>query len=82
MVMITGKRSMSLISRVAPKMTERDRDREAEDEQDTLPPAAAATGDDVVEAHHQVGDQDGLDRGEELVARLDLLVVPPPESAA
>src|SRR6267378_214160 len=54
---------------------QRDRDGETEDQQEDAATRRGRHGDDVVQAHDQVGDEDSLDGGEELVARRDLRVV-------
>ena len=75
MVMMIGQRSMTFTSRVAPKITS---GMEIARPMIRSAPVAArgrGHGDHVVEAHHEVGDEDGADGGPEVVARLDVRTV-------
>ena len=49
-----------------------DRDHQADHDQGEVAPGRGGDGDGVVEAHHRVGDDDGPDRGPDVVVRLDV----------
>ena len=69
-----GKRSISLIISVLPKITSGMLIGQAEDQQHHAALRRGGHGDHVVQAHHQVGNQDGAHRGHQAAVGLALAV--------